>query len=229
LCIVGISDVIDAMTFEIDPDDRRHEERVRLLYHRSSLVEPATAQAICRQLQTRYLGFVHDKRATIVAWTGEHFQIDMRDISDTNQKGAGDALMAAIVDVFLSSGGKTVGTVGAQEILNLKSPDLTGALRTEIRHHVGRAFRAEGSTLRSVISFEEPFDSWRQLLERQLKYLGVQAVNALGWLSIAFAINRLAVLIGMGDLVRIPFKKVSTILGAALQWLKALLTLMFGH
>ena len=229
LCIVGISDVIDAMTFEIDQDERHHEDRIRLLYNRSSVIEPAVAQAICRLLQTRYLGFIHDKRATIVAWTGEHFQIDMKDIADTNQKGASDALMAAIVDVFLSSGGKAVGTVGAQEILNLRSPDLTGALRTEIRHHVGRAFRSEGATLRSVISFEEPFDSWSQLLERQLKYLGVQAVNAIGWFSIAFAINRLAILIGMGDLFRVPFKKISVVLGAALHWLKTLLALMFGH
>jgi hypothetical protein len=229
LCIAGISDVIDAMSFEIDPDDRRHEERIRLLYYRSSTIEPAIGQAICRLLQTRYLAFIYNKKATIVAWTGEHFQVDMSDIPVRNQKGAGDALMAAIVDVFLSSGGKTVGTVGAQEILNLKSSDLAGALRTEIRHHVGRAFRSEGATPRSVISFEEPFDSWSQLLERQLKYLGIQAVNALGWLSIAFAINRVAILIGMGDILRIPFKKISTILGAALQWLKALLALMFGH
>jgi hypothetical protein len=229
LCIVGISDVIDAMASEIDPDDRRHEDRIRLLYNRSSTIEPAVVQAICRLLHTRYLGFIHDKRATIVAWTGEHFQVEMKDIADRNQKGAGDALMAAIVDVFLSSGGKTVGTVGAQEILNLRSPDLTGALRIEIRHHVGRAFRSEGATLRSAISFEEPFDSWRQLLGRQLKYFGVQAVNAFGWLGIAFAINRVAILIGLGDLVRIPFKKISMVLGAALQWLKALLTLMFGH
>ena len=229
LCIVGISEVIDAMTFEIDPDDKRHEDRIRLLYNRSSTIEPATTQAICRLLQTSYLGFFHDKRATIVAWTGEHVQVDMRDIPDKNQKGAGDALVAAIVDVFLSNGGKTVGTVGAQEILNLRSPNLTSALRAEIRHHMGRAFSSEGSTRRSVISFEEPFDSWRQMLERQLKYLGVQAVNALGWLSIAFAINRLAILIGMGDLVRVPFKKITAVLGAALQWSKTLLALLFGH
>jgi hypothetical protein len=229
LCIAGVSDVIDAMTLEIDSDDERHADRIRLLYNRSNTIEPATTKAICQLLQTRYLGFIHDKRATIVAWTGEHFQVDMRDIADVNQKGAGDALMAAIVDVFLSNGGKTVGTVGAQEILNLRSPNVTGALRTEIRHHVGRAFSSEGATRRSVISFEEPFDSWRQMLERQLKYLGIQAVNALGWLSIAFAVNRLAIMIGMGDLVRVPFKKISAVLGSALQWLKTLLALLFGH
>ena len=103
---MGVSDVIDAMTFEIDPNDERHEDRIRLLYNRSSTIEPATIQAICRLLQTRYLGFMHDKKATIVAWTGEHFQVDMRDIADINQKGLGDALMAAIVDVFLSNGGR---------------------------------------------------------------------------------------------------------------------------
>jgi len=48
-------------------------------------------------------------------------------------------------------------------------------------------------------------------------------------LGIAFLINRVAILIGLGDVVRIPFKKVTTILGAALQWLKAILTFVFGH
>jgi hypothetical protein len=180
-------------------------------------------------LKTRYLAFIHDRKATIIAWTGEHFHVDMTDIAVVNQKGAGDALMAALVDVFLSNGGKTVGTVGAQEILNLRNPELTGALRIEIRHHVERAFGSEGATRGSVISFEEPFDSWRQLLERRLKYLGIQGVNALGWLGIAFLINRVAILIGLGDVVRIPFKKLTTFFGAALQWLKAVLTFVFGH
>jgi hypothetical protein len=62
-----------------------------------------------------------------------------------------------------------------------------------------------------------------------MKYFGIQAVNALGWLSIAFAINRFAVLLGLGDFIRIPFKKIAAVLGVTLQWLKALLTLMFSH
>jgi hypothetical protein len=36
--------------------------------------------------------------------------------------------------------------------------------------------------------FEEPFDSWSQLLSRQFKYLSMQAVNAAGWLGIMFLI-----------------------------------------
>jgi|SoiMethySBSTD1v2_1073268.scaffolds.fasta_scaffold09774_12 sugar/nucleoside kinase (ribokinase family) len=229
LCIVGVADVIDAMTFEIDPDEARHGERLRMLRSRSGDVEAATAQATCRLLRTRYLAFAHDRVATIVAWTGDHFQIDMRDMPVTNQKGAGDALMAAVVDVFLSSGGKTAGVVGAQDVLDLKNSELTGALRTEIRHHTQRAFRSEGATPRSVISFEEPFESWRQALGRQTKYLSMQAVNAAGWLAILIVINRLAILAGLDDVVRLPIKKVSAFLGAALQWLKTVLALMFGH
>ena len=137
--------------------------------------------------------------------------------------------MAAVVDVFLSSGGKTAGVVGAQDVLDLKNSELTGALRTEIRHHTQRAFRSEGATPRSVISFEEPFESWRQTLSRQAKYLSMQAVNAAGWLAILIVINRLAILAGLDDVVRLPIKKVSAFLGAALQWLKTVLALMFGH
>jgi hypothetical protein len=80
-----------------------------------------------------------------------------------------------------------------------------------------------------VISFEEPFESWSQLLERQSKYLGVKALNALGWLSIAFAVHKVAILIGMGDVVRVPIKKISAVVGVVLQWLKTILGLMFGH
>ncbi|HEX6473950.1 MAG TPA: hypothetical protein VF114_02540, partial [Candidatus Limnocylindria bacterium] len=92
-----------------------------------------------------------------------------------------------------------------------------------------RAFRSEGATPRSVISFEEPFESWRQALGRQTKYLSMQAVNAAGWLAILIVINRLAILAGLDDVVRLPIKKVSAFLGAALQWLKTVLALMFGH
>jgi hypothetical protein len=59
LCIVGVSDVVDAMTFEIDPDAHRHEDRIRLLYNRSNAIEPAIAKSICQLLETRYLAFFH--------------------------------------------------------------------------------------------------------------------------------------------------------------------------
>jgi hypothetical protein len=229
LCIVGVADVLDAMTFEIDADDQRHADRIRLLQGRSATPQPAVAKAMCELLKTKYVASFHDRIATIFAWTGDQFQVDMRDMVPINQKGAGDALMAAIVDVFLSKGGKTVGSVGAQEVLNLSMPDITGALRLEIRHHVARAFRSEGATPGSVISFEEPFDSWRQLIERRMKYLGVQAVNAVGWLGIFALINRLAKVAGLEHVVKMPVKKIMALLGHGLQWIKTVLAFILGH
>ena len=100
LCIVGIADVIDAMTNEIDPNQARHEDRIRLLYGRHSTPEPAIAEGICRLLKTSYVACIHERVARIMSWTGDLFEVDLTDIPVTNQKGAADALMAAVVDQF---------------------------------------------------------------------------------------------------------------------------------
>ena len=72
---------------------------------------------------------------------------------------------------------------------------------------------SHGATLGSVISFEEPFDTWGRLIDRQLKYWGMQGLNALVWLGVAFLVNRLAIWLGMEDILRMPVKKLTTMLG----------------
>jgi hypothetical protein len=169
-------------------------------------------------------------RAIILAWNGDYLQIDTSDLgSIRNQKGSSDALMAAIIDVFLSQGGRSVGSAGAQEILDLKNRRIADALHAEVRYHVGRAASTLGATPGSAISFEEPFDTWGRLLERQLKYLAAQGTNALGWLAIIWLIDLAARLLAIEHIVRIPFRKLGAFFGTLGQWLKAALGFLFGH
>jgi hypothetical protein len=226
LCVAGAAGVVEAMTLEIDPDEDRHADRIRVLRGQTKSIDPKAAALICGLLKARYVACIYDLKATVLAWTGDHLQIDMSDLLVTNQKGDGDALMAAIVDVFLSQGGKSVGSVGAQDVLDLRRPQIAAALSTEITHHVGRAVSSLGATPRSVISFEEPFDTWGRLLERRLKYWVMQGINALVWLLIALGIDRLALLLAGEHLLRMPLKKA---VGFAGQALKLSLGWLFGH
>jgi sugar/nucleoside kinase (ribokinase family) len=227
LCLAGTADVLEAMSFEIDGNEQKHAERVRLLQSKST--DPNSAKDLCRLLRTRYVACIHDMKAVVFAWTGEQFRVDMKDIEVVNQKGASDALMAAVVDVFLSHGGRSVGTVGAQEILDLQNADVTDALYNEIRYHVRRAVGSLGATQKSVISFEEPFDSWRLLLERQFKYWGLQVLNGVLWLLILAALNLAAKLFGLDHLYRVPLKQLTTMFGIVGQALKTGLGAIFGH
>jgi hypothetical protein len=230
LCLAGTAGVIEAMALEIDGDERKHVDRIRVLRSQSKLVDPRVVEGVCKLLKVRYVACIYDLKATILAWNGDYLQIDTSDLgSIRNQKGCSDALMAAIIDVFLAQGGRSVGSAGAQEILDLKNRRIADALNAEVRHHVGRAVSTLGATPGSVISFEEPFDTWGRLFERQIKYLVTQGTNALGWLAIIWLIDLAARLLAIEHIVRIPFRKLGAILGTLGQWLKTLLGLLFGH
>ena len=83
-------------------------------------------QLFCGLLRSRYVACIYDLKVTILAATGEHLRIDMSSVPVTNQKGDGDALMAAIVDVFLSEGGRSANpaavTQGCSTYRNEGSP-----------------------------------------------------------------------------------------------------------
>lgn len=229
LCIAGAARVIEAMMLEVDPNEDRHVERIRVVRGQAKAIDPDAARAICGLLKSRYVACIYDLKATVLAETGEHLRIDMSGFPVTNQKGDGDALMAAIVDVFLSEGGRSVSPARAQTVLNLSERRVAEALKFEIGRHVRRAVSSHGSTLGSVISFEEPFDTWARLIDRQLKYWGMQGLNAVVWLGVAYLVNRLAIWAGMEDFLRVPVKKLTALLGILAQWLKTVLVLIFGH
>jgi hypothetical protein len=98
-----------------------------------------------------------------------------------------------------------------------------------VRYHVGRAVCSLGATPGSVISFEEPFDTWRRLFERQIKYWTMQLINAVGWLAIVLLIDLTARLLKIEYIFRVPLKKIATALGSFGHWLKAVLSFLFGH
>jgi hypothetical protein len=123
LCLAGTAGVIEAMALEIDADGSAHVERIKVLRGQSRSVAPDVAKAICKLLKVRYVACIYDLKATVLAWTGDCLQLDMSDLANfvRNQKGCSDALLAAIVDVFLSEGGKNVGSARAQDVLDLKN------------------------------------------------------------------------------------------------------------
>ena len=80
---------------------------------------------------------------------------------------------------------------------------------------MSRAVSSLGATPGSVISFEEPFETWRRLFERQAKYLVTQATNAISWLAVIWLIDVAARLLRIEHIIRIPAKKLGTIPGTA--------------
>ena len=230
LCVGGTAETIGAMVWELDPHSDRHASRLAVLQGRSNSFYPEMATDICGSVRARYVACIHDLWAIVLAWNGDYHEIDMRGLRNSakNQKGDSDALMAAVVDVFLSFS-KAAGSVSAQEVLDLRNRQVVNRLTAEAHHHVQRAISSYGATFGSVISFEEPFQTWGRLIERQVKYSVMQAMNAAGWVAIILGTDWLAKLLFGSHIVVPSLRQLGAYLGIIGKFMKLVLGSLFGH
>jgi hypothetical protein len=143
-----------------------------------------------------------------------------------NHKGTADALMAAILDAYLSNGGRKAGPVTGQDVLNLRDGELQDALREKILLHVGRALRATGATLNSVISFDEALESWRLFWRQMLQRISARVLDTLAWIALWVAFSRTMNYLHVDHYWRAPLKKLAQYLG---HFGQHLLGFLFPH
>jgi hypothetical protein len=226
-CIAGTADVLLAMLSELDDNLARDVARLSLLRGSDSLTAPQTASDICSVLGAEVVASIDGPKIAIFKLNGETFFADMKDVPGIkNYKGAADALMAAILDTFLSNGGKHPSAEAATDGLKLRNAELREALHHKLDVHVGRALRARGATPGSVISFNETLEDWPLFWRHVFQRVVSLVVDALVWIAIWVMFSRTMAYLGIDHYWRAPLKKIIQLLT---HFTRPLLTLLWPH
>lgn len=226
-CIVGTAEVLAAMLIQLDRHGASNPAQDLLLKGSRRAHVPQTASDICNALGAGFVASIDGTRIVMMGLRGEIFQTDLADTSEIkNHKGAADALMAAIVDTYLSNGGKDAGAVRGQDVLNLRDGGLQKALQNKIAIHVGRALHATGATKGSVISFDEALESWSLFWRQTFQRLSARVLDTVSWIALWVLFSWTMAFFRVDHYWRVPLKKLAQYLGT---WGQHLLGILLPH